>query len=372
MIIDLVEVDLNRLQVVNRESFEWSITTLSSVCDGVPLTVGTSLGIHLYDFRTQARAPHDLVERVDGPPPEADSVFKVIFDTKPLPPYAPLSQPTPINILHLPASGCENMVTDDIYVAGRFSNILHYDRRNFPKIVDSIYSGARLSSLAALPYPFGVPDDEARLSGLQIPENSNQDAKKDTGWTLIAGGEYKTKGSLEMYELESSASLKEKGPVQKSKRQNRQTAASSTILSVTNHGTRIALSDGSGLIKWFERDGFTECRRLKIGHGEVQAQSSLFTSMPGSDDLARKIVSLKSKHNSQHPDEDNILFWTGERLGMVSFTADRLFRPEDFEVQDPETLADEAERQDYSDRVREALERQADEARFVRGLGMGS
>lgn len=365
--LDLLEVDLNRLEVVSQESFEWSITTLSPIHDGVPLTVGTSLGIHLHDFRAQARVSREVVERVDAP---VDNPFKVIFDSKPLPPYASLSQPTPISILHLPRPGCQDDVSDDIYVAGRFSSILHYDRRKFPKIVDSIHSGARLSSLAALPYPLNTGDGLVRLKGTGLVDEGGRmiDANDRT---LIAGGEYKTKGSLELYRLSSSRASEGSSSVSGLPMKNRHTAASSTILSVTNHGAKIVISDGAGLLKWFERDGRTECRRLKVGHSEGQTQSSLFASMPGSDDLARKIISTKSKKESQRPNEDNILFWTGEKLGMVSFTNKDLFTAKDFEVQDPKAAEDEEKRQLYASGMREALERQADDTRFVRGLGFG-
>ena len=367
--LDLLEVDLNELKVVSRESFEWSITTLSAIHDGVPLTVGTSLGIHLHDFRARARVQHDLVEQLDGPGWGDENPFKVIFDPNPLPPYASLSQPTPISILHLPRPGCENTVSDDIYVAGRFSNILHYDRRSFPKIMGSIHSGARLSSLAALPYPFSTVDHEVRKYGQLTAERVEHSKTAGDGRTLIAGGEYKTKGSLELYGLSSAVHPRGSMVLQNSVMKNRHTAASSIVLSVINHGTKIAFSDGGGLIKWFERDGTTECRRVKIGHSETQTQTSLFASMPGSEDLARKILSTQSKHGRQRPNEDNILFWTGEKLGMVSFTGDPLFKAEDFEVQDLESTADENARQLYTARMRDALERQADEVRFVQGLG---
>ncbi|KAH7155411.1 hypothetical protein B0J13DRAFT_225311 [Dactylonectria estremocensis] len=365
----LIEVDLNRLEVVSRQSFEWSITTLSQTHDGLPLTVGTSLGIHLHDFRARANAKREVVDRVDVARQREESPFKAIFDPKPLPPYASLSQPTPISILHLPRSGDEQMVSDDIFVAGRFSNILHYDRRKFPKIVGSIYSGSRLSSLAALPYPFSGADYEGRRRGELSAERVEQCKTAGDGRALIAGGEYKTKGSLELYGLSSTSHSNDGALVQNSTMMNRYKAASSIILSVANHGTKIAFSDGAGLIKWFERDGHTECRRLKIGHSHAKMRQSLFASMPGSDDLARKILSTKSRHGRERPNEDNILLWTGEKLGMVSFTGDPLFMPDDFEVEDPNVAPDERQRQ-FEERMREALERQADEARFLNEFGV--
>ncbi|KAG6007990.1 hypothetical protein E4U21_005224 [Claviceps maximensis] len=370
----LIEVDLRRLQVVSRESFEWSITSLSAAHQGIPLTVGTSLGIHIHDFRSKSMGTHDVVERLDAPPYTDSNIFKSIFDSKPLPPYAPLSQPTPISILHLPQPGSHDLVSNDIYVSGRFSNILHYDRRKFPTIVGSIWSGALIKSLAALPYPFSTVDTEVRRQAQLSPECVARMKMEGQGRTLIAGGGYKSKGSLEIYGLSSGSASgnDEISALQNSVMKNRQTAASSTILSVTNHGNKIVFSDGSGFIKWFERDGSTECRRIKIGHNDAEEPSSLFASMPASDDMARKIVSTKSKHGENRLNDDNILFWTGEKLGMVGFTASPLFAKEDFEVQNSETEVEDEQRQRYCQKMRKALERQADEVQFIGRLDAGA
>lgn len=367
---DLIEVDLNRLDVVSRESFEWSITTLSSIHAGVPLTVGTSLGIHLHDFRARASIPRDVVERLDGRQWDELNIFKSIFDPKPLPPYASLSQPTPSSIIHLPRPGSEDLVSDDIYVSGRFSNILHYDRRKFPLIAGSIYSGGLINSMTALPHPFSTVDYEVRhqgdLNAAQVAESKLRD-----GRTLIAGGGYKAKGSLEIYGLSSTRHAEGRNMLQNSCLKNRHTAASSTILYIANHGTKIVFSDGNGHLKWFERDGITECRRVKIGHSDADGKSTLFGSMPAADDVARKIMSTRTKHGTNRPNNDNILFWTGEKLGMVSFTTSPLYKEDDFEPQDAQTSADQRARQEYADRVRKALEQSADEVRFMGGLGVG-
>ncbi|KAK1597404.1 F-box domain-containing protein [Colletotrichum navitas] len=374
----LLEVDLNRLAVVGEQSFEWSITALSSAAPGLPLTVGTSLGIHLYDYRARARPPSETIDQVDVLAVRRGSGLYAqkstnIFDD-PLPPYAPLSQPTPLSILHLPKPCDEYSFSDDIYVAGRFSNILHYDRRKFPSIVGSIHSGARLASLASLPYPFSTLDSETRRRSDLSAEQVMASKTREGGRTLIAGGEYNTKGSLELYGLcqhpgEVSADL-----MQNSTMKNRQTSSQSKILSVSNQGTRIVFSDGSGLLKWFERDGFTEVRRHKIGHSEVPERSSLFASMPGSDDLARKILSTQTRNGLDNVNDDDILFWTGEKLGLVSFSGKPGFAADDFDEPVPkseeEAKAEEAEKE-YGERMRLALERQADDVRFVRGLGLG-
>lgn len=344
---DLMEVDLNRLDMISDSTFEFSISTLSAIHQDKPLVVGTSLGIHLHDFRTRARGSG-------------------VFDSDPLPPYASLSQPTPTSILYLPRSG--GGITNDFCVAGRFTSILHYDLRRFPSIVKSNYSGARISSLAALPYSFSTLDHEVRASGAPSADMVRE-MKSKPGSTLIAGGGYHQKGSLEVYGLGPAAdggSCLEPKAVAR----NRNQAASSPILSVTNHGTKIAFSDGSGLIKWFERDGTTECRSLRIGHSESEGRSTLFASKQRYDDIASKIISTHTPNDDSQPNNDNILFWTGERLGMVSFTSSPLFRETDFATE--EATAEEQAEQEYSAQMRAALERHADDVKFVTGLGMGT
>ncbi|KAK0655280.1 hypothetical protein B0T16DRAFT_450993 [Cercophora newfieldiana] len=96
---------------------------------------------------------------------------------------------------------------------------------------------------------------------------------------------------------------------------NRQTSAHSKILSVVIHGTRLALSDSSGNIKWFEGDGLTEVRRHRISYGDVAHQSSILST--GSDDLARKILSTAASSDPAAFNNGDILFWTGEKLGYA-------------------------------------------------------
>lgn len=187
----------------------------------------------------------------------------------------------------------------DIYVAGRFSNILNYDRRFFPKLRGTIFSGARLCSMAFLDYPFAsMEKDLARRGELSIEQV--WDAKTRPGKTLIACGEYNSKGSLEIYGLSPSSkasSAPSAGSLQNSVMKNRQTSSSSKLLSVCNHGTRIVASDGGGNLKWFERDGFTEARRWNIAHGSVEAPRGIFGTLGDSymvSDLLR-VVYLVSR-----------------------------------------------------------------------------
>ncbi|KAK0632075.1 hypothetical protein B0T14DRAFT_559797 [Immersiella caudata] len=384
----LIAVDLQRLEVIDCESFPWSITALSGADPGIPLTVGTSLGIHLHDYRSRIPIRSDELERVDDVGQMGARLrqrnLQQIFDDEPLAPYAPLSQPGPLSILHLERPGQRAELSDDIYVAGRFSNILHYDRRKFPSIRGSIHSGASLCSMTSLPYPFSTFSSELRRMGELSVDKVEKSKTAIGGRTLIAVGEYHTKGSLELYGLLPSASMNpdRAGGLQSSNLKNRQTASRSKLLSVANHGTRLAVSDGSGELKWFERDGFTEVRRFKIGPSELPEVHSVFASMPGSDDIARKLlptrqpdVGASGAHASVN--DNDLLFWTGEKLGLVRISAKPGFTAQDFEEQRDELLQEEeraraSEEKAYSERMRLALERQADDVRFVRNLGIGS
>ncbi|KAF4125183.1 FBOX protein [Geosmithia morbida] len=371
----LIEIDLHRLDVVSRESFEWSITTLSSIHPDRPLAVGTSLGVHLHDFRTRIRGFRDAPERVDSGDWEDTDVFKAIFDPNPLPPYASLSQPTPTSILYLPVRDDDVQVSDDIYVSGRFSNILHYDRRKFPAIVNSIHSGATVNSLAALPYPFYPANHPARRSA-GLGADVLAEMKAQGGSTLMAGGGYNQKGSLELYGVGPRPVVGSLDRTADLCTRNRFTAAPAPIMYVTNHGTKIVISDGSGHIKWFERDGLTECRRIRVGHSKLDDGAGNLVKKPGAhlDDVARKVVSTRThKHGRARPNNDNVLFWTGERLGLVSFTSAPLFEEENFVAgREGDMPAEEEARREYSEQMHEALMRQANEARFLSGLGMGT
>ncbi|KAI2468689.1 F-box domain-containing protein [Annulohypoxylon bovei var. microspora] len=373
----LIEVDLETLQVVGNHPFEWSITTLSAADPGVPLTVGTLHGLHLHDFRARSKYREEYQIRLDAVRRNGMRDFSHVLDPRPLDPYASLAQSGPQSILHLERSGDGSQLSDDIFVAGRFSNILHYDRRMFPAIRGSIHSGAKLCSLTSLPYPFSSLNSDLRRR-FQLSEEQVEKAKSVTGGrTLITCGEYNTKGSLELYGLSSgSSNVSQSRVIHESTMKNRQAASQSKLLSVMNHGTRIVFSDGQGYLKWVERDGFTEVRRHKIGKSERIVHRSLFGSMPGSDDIARKILSTRTngQDGEVRVNDDDILFWTGEKLGLLSFSSEPGFSPDDFD-ENPRTseeIAAEEEEHMYGERMRLALERQARDVRFVQNLGAGN
>lgn len=64
---------------------------------------------------------------------------------------------------------------------------------------------------------------------------------------------------------------------------------------------------------------------------------------------------------------DELLIWTGERIGRLRFSHDEDLESEEEEEGDQEERRRE---QEYSRMIRRALERQADEVRWMGRLGM--
>ncbi|KAB8079489.1 F-box domain protein [Aspergillus leporis] len=412
----LNEVDLETLKVVSQQRFPWSIFALSQETDySVPLTLATTLSLHIYDGRLSATEEKEEINlRCEKPtlslvresqiyaPPDSPLLQLLpngqpphrIRSPGPLEAsenYAPLFQPGPLALLHPPAPH-----VNSIFLAGRFPSILQYDRRFFPRLQNTIYSGGRLCGLASVPAP-------------RFPLSSS------SAWPdphkVVACGEYKGKGSLELYNLTPSGVQGENGPSGLSSNltplyQNRQSSASLKVLSVESHGTRIVYSDGDGNIKWVERDGRTEARRFNINtykfcerKGQQQSGSDLrgrnnaeddnearglwnSSSSPRSDsEVARKVLPIGGNLTG-----DEILIWTGERIGRIRF-ADACDPGEEEEEDDYMDISegiDSATREElrnkkreerwqereYSRMMRRALERQADEVRRMGGLGL--
>jgi hypothetical protein len=389
-----VEFDLETLSTISHEEFSFSITALSEAKHPVPLTVGTNLSLYLHDPRARrntGRAGSSDFERLDSYESSFGSLrsqglgdFRRLLNPEPSPLYAHLHHPGPLSILHLPSSGNEWDGNGEIYVAGRFPSILNYDRRYFPKLRGTIHSGARLCSMASLPYPFAAMEkDLARRGELSIEQVL--EAKTRPGKTLIACGEYNSKGSLEMYglspepHLSTISSDSSAGSLQNSVMKNRQTSSSSKLLSVANHGTRIVASDGGGNLKWLERDGFTETRRWNIAHGSVEAPRGIFGTLgdsymdSGSGDIVIKMANTNNARSGQLVNEDLVL-WTGDKIGLLSFSSKPGFSAESFEEtgnKTPEQIRTEREERTYAETMGRALEANANEVRWMRGLGLG-
>ncbi|KAL2812522.1 hypothetical protein BJX63DRAFT_421741 [Aspergillus granulosus] len=409
----LNEVDLETLKVISQQRYPWSVFALSQETDySVPLTVATTLSLHIYDGRLSKIEEEETINlRCEEPtvslvpdsliytPPDSPLLQ---FQPNGKPPhrirspdlsetsdnYAPLFQPGPLAVLHPPAPH-----VNSIFLAGRFPSILQYDRRYFPRLQNTVHSGGRLCGLVSVPAPrFPV------FAGSKYPESHS----------VVACGEYNGKGSLELYRLMASGDLETNGPSACSSTlsttyQNRQSAARSKILSVQSHGTRLVYSDGDGNIKWVERDGRTEVRRLNINsykpstgtvlsssthsrsqHGEPPNDASgLWASVSRAQnegDVARKVLPTGGNLTG-----DELLVWTGDRLGRVRFsdTPD----PEDLGDDDEMSLdgeVDEAVREEvrsrkrelqsrereYAQMMRRALETQADEVRQMSDFGL--
>jgi hypothetical protein len=414
----LNEVDLETLRVVSQQRYPWSIFALSQETDySVPLTLATTLSLQIYDARLSAVEEEEAIssrcEKVLGPTASDSGIFahsdspllklqpngqppRRIRSPEPSEPganYAPLFQPGPLSILHPPATH-----VNTILLAGRFPSILCYDRRFFPRLQTTVHSGGRLCGLASVPAPrFPV------FSDTTYPESHS----------VVACGEYNGRGSLELYSLKSE-SEKDYSPSNmtsnlNSEYKNRQSAASSKLLSVGSHGNRIVFSDAEGNIKWTERDGRSEVRRWNIntshpripfGRRSRQPASGQNdhddeprglwpgSHSPGNNEVARKVLPTGGNLTG-----DELLVWTGERIGRLKFSipADYEMELDDgYESEDDVFMhaeVDEATReamrnkrrddwekeQRYEDTMRRALERQADEVRWMgsRGLGLG-
>ncbi|KAF1943579.1 hypothetical protein EJ02DRAFT_131166 [Clathrospora elynae] len=386
----LNEVDLNTLTVVSRTPYPFPITALSEAHHRTPLTVGTNWTIHLHDTRKPPPAPSSVrCELIGG---STDTSFSRL-DTGDFGGHVSLSQPGALSILHLPTAR-EWDGNGDIWVGGRFTSMLNFDRRFFPRLRGTVHSGARLSCITAIPHPF-VPQD-LRLGRPYSSPAVLRNAKSLPGHTLITAGEYKGKGSLELYGLSSeptrsinsSDSRTTRNP--KAYYQNRQTASSSKLLAVAPHGTRLVFSDGDGNMKWVERDGSTPVRQFNINDFQRSAPETTSTSQlvsaqsdteAGWGDIVQKILptvctSLLSPYSLSSTESlglENLVIWTGDgKLGMLGFGREPSFDADMFEdaLEEQVDAGEKVREKEYSKEMRRALEHQARELRWLRGYGL--
>ncbi|RPA94296.1 hypothetical protein L873DRAFT_1702017 [Choiromyces venosus 120613-1] len=277
----LVEVDLITLKRVSTHRFPFAIMALSQTSSPYPLTVGTTLTLHMLDSRVSPNSPS--------------------------PAHAHLFQPGPLSILHSGSS---------IKVAGRFPSLLSYDRRSWPKLTSTTYSGARLCGLTTI-----------GTSG------------------LAACGEYNGRGTLEIYPGPEPLY-----PIVK----NRQTAARSKILTIASYGSFIVTGNAEGCISFFERDARTVIREhWVVGGGK--ASSGIWNVGEDGGDVIRRVKPLRSG-------DGKILVWAGDRLGLLGVGRDQ-------EVLE-EAVRLEGEEEEYSMKMRELLRRQGEEVRILDGMGL--
>ncbi|KAJ4356899.1 hypothetical protein N0V95_002990, partial [Ascochyta clinopodiicola] len=318
--------------------------------------------------------------------------------------HVSLTQPGPLSIAHLPSTLGDG--NGNIWVSGRFTSLLNFDRRFFPRLRGTVHSGARLSTLTVLPHPF-IPHT-LRLGAPYAPAAHLFSARQTPGMTLLAAGAYKGKGSLELYSLspspEYAINSADARTTQNTRAyyQNRQTVSSSKLLAAAAHGTRIVVADGEGNVKWVERDARTPVRAFNINEVSPtarEADSRRITqprrpsstgpepeSRPATTDIVQRILptistspttSSSFSHSTTPPDlgTQNLLLWTGDgRLGMASFGRHDLFDEDTFqdalERQVDGQAGDKEREREYSLEMRRALEQQAREVRWLRGYGL--
>ncbi|KAF1914224.1 hypothetical protein BDU57DRAFT_588598 [Ampelomyces quisqualis] len=379
----LNEVDLNTLKVVATTPYPFPITALSEAHHRTPLTVGTNWTLHLHDTRKPPAAPTATrCELIGG----ATDVSFSRLETGDFGGHVSLSQPGALSILHLPTNReCDG--NGDIWVGGRFTSMLNFDRRFFPRLRGTVHSGARLSCIISIPQPF-IPHSLRA----HYPPSYLRNAKSTPGHTLITAGEYKGKGSLELYGLSSEPTRSINSSDSRTTRnpqacyQNRQTASSSKLLAVAPHGTRIVFTDGDGNMKWVERDGSTPVRQFNINdlrrkhdsEGQSMAMSNPLTQTVehGWGDIVQKIMPTVKSNTSRDASlgQSNFVLWTGDgKLGMLGFGRDAPFDVDRFEDALEQQVGHGREKvreREYVVEMRKALEQQAREVRWLRGYGL--
>ncbi|ODH19927.1 hypothetical protein ACO22_06038 [Paracoccidioides brasiliensis] len=214
----LNEVDMSTLQVISQKKFSWSIFALSQETEeySAPLTVGTTRSLHLYDPRIRS-----LDSRICSPvAPNNDRYVSLLQPNSSL--YSTLSSTKYKLIRHCRTFFCDSTVRQAQLVS--------------------------ISSLAALPMcPQPYASSRPQLRGNHI---------------IVACGEYKGRGSLELFSTSIPTNSGDYGSqrcsmlVKEAICQNRQSASGSKLLSVATHETRIVFADANGNIKWVERDDY--------------------------------------------------------------------------------------------------------------------
>lgn len=269
----------------------------------------------------------------------------------------------------------------EVIIAGRMPSILFYDSRTFPQLSHVLHSGARLSSLTTIPCPpYAIKPDSVAEA------------------TLVAGGEYHGRGSLELYELisrgpsdparspaipeadlpgslaaETATPLANDTIDEPCSYKNRQSSSSAKLLSVATQGTRIVFADSEGALKWVERDGRSLVRRWNINSYEYDGGGASLTG----DRVARKLVAFGHSDNlgtRGTSGDGDLLVWSGSDIGIVTTRVKWESHQEMVEAVVGTSVSttqpsDEEKAEEYARVMRQALERQADERRWMSRFG---
>ena len=392
----LSEVDLRTLSIISREWYPFPITAVSEAKYPTPITIGTNMSLHFHDPRSRRNISslnRDVlrIERIGG---HVSNDFQRLISGDIRQASASLPQPGPLSILHMP----ENRPRDyngDIWVAGRFTHLLNYDRRKFPQVQGTISSGARISCLRIRPQPF-IPRQLDQIRNQALSVASINETKSIPGCSLIATGEYKGKGSLEQYGLSSDpryAMLStDRNTVTCFK--NRQTASTSKLLSVASHGGKLVYSDGDGNVKWIERDGFSPIRLWNLNdQRSTSADDNVLSDFLGvmtpthvhggffgqptapPEDIVQQLLPTMPKSTLGHGSltDDNLVIWTGEgKLGLLGFGKQKWdWSNLEEQALEYDEIKRRNEEREYAGMMRRALRRQQDELNFIRNFGLG-
>lgn len=125
------------------------------------------------------------------------------------------------------------------------------------------------------------------------------------------------------------------------------------------------------MLTWVERDGSTLVRRWPTNQNQAASPPPSQGIFPSSAinnsnrrDFGRKLLGTGPNAT------DEILLWTGEKIGLVGFR-DAVFDDEAKAQEEEGKSKDEEEWEQYASRLRNALERQANEVRFTAGFPHG-
>ncbi|KAF3078732.1 hypothetical protein TWF569_011068 [Orbilia oligospora] len=404
----LTEVDLTTMQRIRSHRFPFSVTCLSTPMP--VLAVGTTLTLHLLDSRSFSDYVATTSTSCSSDPCHSEKIDPVFTDSgmrkastrlyghstaSPrlsvdveernsrdyllhAPPTAFL-QPSPLSILHSPI---DQGGGNELYVAGRFPSIMAYDRRQWPRLVGTMHSGARLSSLAIIP----------SNSALPMPSN----------YTLIGCGEYAGRGTLEMYPLPISGPIPrfpdgflqrdnaveeapDKIPLLDQKMfakstsaatRNRQSASRSKIFSVASQGIKVVTGDSEGRLRFMERDGTKHIRDW------VGPWGNSFTG----GGCVKRILPILHPQAGLKPLAENsdLLLHVGEGAGVLTFNPSlqrnrttSVIAPSKQEIslkvmQEEEEKEEEEEEGEkvYIQAMRAALETHGSDLQFLQRLGM--
>jgi hypothetical protein len=355
------EVDLATLSVLNKIPYTDQVCAISEVSPGKQLTVATNQGIQFLDTKLPPRQFKNCIHWCDSQS------------------FTRLPDPSPLSILHQPDFP-DAPNSSSIWIGGRFSHLLNYDTRMLSHINQTVHSGAHICSLSLLPncYFTEKPVSLSKPSSL-LPVGQIQASKAVSGHTILAAGNYRGRGSLELYGIPSSVANRSSGSAGLTKFSNRFNLGQ--MMSVVPHGGKIVCSDSNGMLKWVERDGLTPVRSYNINTmsslatvelGQLMsthAQMADQANAParawgdqgvswGTQDLVQKIIPTRVSGDTYPAvdkrgpaEEDDLVIWTADgRLGLVNSGKDK-WNWEQEPVNAELDMAEEA----YSQRMRTVL-----------------